>query len=82
MLIYENRPSKMNFVWYEGFFFMNFSFKNECKSEFKDDNEKSSSLSINRVPHKIDFKAVWSNRGHADSVEVKVPKLARLTEKI
>ena len=42
---------------------MNFDFKNECKNEFKDNNEKSCSLSRNRISHKIDFKTaiptVW-----------------------
>ena len=49
---------------------MNFDFKNECKNEFKGDNEKSSSWFITRVSHKIDFKAVWPRNGHADTVVV------------
>ena len=50
---------------------MNFDFKNECKNEFKDNNEKSYSLSKNRISHKIDFKGVWPQNGHTDSVRVK-----------
>ena len=36
---------------------MNFDFKNECKNEFEDNNEKSCSRFKNRVPVKIDFRA-------------------------
>ena len=49
---------------------MNFDFKNRCKNEFKDNNEKSCSSSRNRVSHKIDLKAQWPRNGHADSVGV------------
>ena len=52
-------------------FFMNFDFKNGCKNEFEDNNEKSCNLSRNRVFHKIDFKAVWPRNDHAASVGVK-----------
>ena len=51
---------------------MNFDFKNRCKNEFKDNNEKSCSSSRNRVSHKIDLKAFQSRNGHAASVGVKV----------
>ena len=71
MLIYENRPPKMKFFLVPSNFFMNFDFKNECKNEFKDNNEKSCSLSRNRISHKIDFKGVWPRNGHTDSVGVK-----------
>ena len=49
---------------------MNFDFKNGCKNEFKDNNEKSRSWSRTRVSHIIDFKAQSPRNGHADSVGV------------
>ena len=33
---HKNRTSKMNFFWCQGFFFMNFDFKNGYKNELKD----------------------------------------------
>ena len=39
----ENRASKMKFFGCQEIFFMNFDFKNGCKNEFKDNNEKSCS---------------------------------------
>ena len=42
---------KGNFFGVKGFFFVNFDFKNGCKNEFEDNNEKSSSRFENRVPH-------------------------------
>ena len=54
----------------EGIFYMNFDFKNGCKNEYKDNNEKSCSWSRNTVSHKIDFKAQWLRNGHSDSVGV------------
>ena len=72
ILVCKNRASRINFFFrVEEFFFMNFNFKNRCKNEFKDNNEKSCSWSRNRVSHKIDFKAQWPRNGHADSVGVK-----------
>ena len=62
---------KWIFFGVKEFFFMNFDFKNRCKNEFKDNNEKSCSSSRNRVSHKIDLKAQWPRNGHADSVGVK-----------
>ena len=50
--------------------FMNFALK-----KFEDNNEKSCSWFRNRVSHKIDFKAVWSRNGHADSVGVNLWEL-------
>ena len=61
---------KWNFFGVEEFFRMNFYFKNWCKNEFNDNNEKSWSLSRNRVSHKIDFTGVWPLNGHAASVGV------------
>ena len=66
---------KWNFFGVKEFFFMNFDFKNGCKNEFKDNNEKSCSWSRNRVSHKIDFKAQWPRNGHADCVEVKLKRI-------
>ena len=65
----------MKLFWCQEFFFENFDFINECKNEFKDNNEKSSSLSRNRVSHKIDFKAIRPRNGYTDSVGVKVKPL-------
>ena len=47
--ISENQASKMKFFGFQGFFFITFNFKNGCKNEFKDNNEKSDSWSRNRV---------------------------------
>ena len=71
MLIYENRPSKKNFFGAKEIFFMNVGFKNGCRNEFKNNNEKSCSRSRNRFPQRIDLKAVWPRNGHAVSVAVK-----------
>ena len=43
MMLYDNRASKMKFFSVKEFFFINFDFKNGCKNEFKDNNEKSGS---------------------------------------
>ena len=57
MLVYKNRPSKMNFFWWQGILFTNFDLKNGYKNEFKDNNEKSCSWSRNKIPHEIDLEA-------------------------
>ena len=62
----------MKFFYAKEFFYMILYFKNDCKNEFKDDNEKSCSWSRNMVYHKIDFKAVWPRNGHAASVGVNI----------
>ena len=61
----------MIFFWCQGIFFLIFDFKNGCKNEIKDINQKLRIWSRNRVSHKIDFKAEWPRNGHADSVRVK-----------
>ena len=68
----------MKLFWCQEFFFENFDFINEFKNEFKDNNEKSSRLSRNRVSHKIDFKAIRPRNGYTDSVGVKVKPLRLL----
>ena len=41
MFTYENPTAKMKlFCSQKKFFFRNFDFKNDCKNEFKDTNEK------------------------------------------
>ena len=50
---------------------MNFDVKTSCQNEFEDNNEKSCSSSRKTVSHKIDFKAIWPQNGHADSVGAK-----------
>ena len=49
-MVIENRPWKMKFFWCQGIFFVNFDFKNECKSEFEDNDKTSCSRFKNRVP--------------------------------
>ena len=61
---------KWNFFDAKEFFYMIFDFKNGCKNEFKDNNEKSCSWSRKRVSRKIDFKVQWLRNSHADSVGV------------
>ena len=62
----------MKFFWGQGiFFYMIIDFKNDCKNEFKNNNEKSCSLCRNRVSRKIDFKVQWL-QSHADSVRVNI----------
>ena len=51
---------------------MNLDFKNGCKNNFNDNNEKRCSLSRNRVCHKNDLKAVWPRNGQAASMGIKV----------
>ena len=67
---------KWNYL-YDGFFFMNFDFKNELENEFWDNKEKSCSWSRNTVFHRIGFKTVWPRNGHADSVGFKPLFLSR-----
>ena len=43
MMLIKNRPSKMKFFCIKEYFFVNFDFKNGCKNEFEDNNEKSCS---------------------------------------
>ena len=50
---------------------MNFNFKNECKNEFEDDNEKSCRRFKNKVPLKIDFKAEWTHESMPTGVKRK-----------
>ena len=71
MSIYENRPSKMKFFCVKEFF-MKFDFRNRCKNEFQNNNEKSRSWSLKRASRKIDFEAVWQGNGHTESVGVKL----------
>ena len=56
------------------FFYMKFDFKNGCKNEFKDNNEKSCSWSRNRVSCKIDFKVQWLRNSDADNAGVKLKR--------
>ena len=66
--LWKSAASKMKLFWCQEFFFGN---GNGSDNEFEDNNEKSCSLSRNRVSHKIDFKAVCPRSSHADSVRVK-----------
>ena len=62
---------KWNFFGAKEFFYMIFDFKNGCKNEFKDNNEKSCKWARKRVSRKIDFKVQWLRNSHVDSVGVK-----------
>ena len=53
------------------FFNMIFDYKNGCKNEFKDNNEKSWNRSRKKGSHQIDFDPVGPRNGHADSMGVK-----------
>ena len=59
VFIYQNRASRM-----KGIFFANSDFKNGCKYEFQDINEKLCSWFKNRVPSKIDLRAVGTDESH------------------
>ena len=61
----------MKFFGVKEFFRMHFDFKNGCKNEFKDDNEKSWSWFRKRVPHKIDFRADGTHESHPTAWELK-----------
>ena len=60
----------MKFFVVKEFFFLNFDFKNECKNEFEDSNEKSCSRFKNRVPLKIDFGADWTHESDPTAWEL------------
>ena len=59
---------------------MNFDFKNGCKNEFEDNNEKSGSRFKNRVPLKIDFRAEWTHESKPTAWEL-IAKDSHLCEK-
>ena len=61
----------MKFFGMKDFFFVNFDFKNGCKNEFEDNNEKSCRRFKNRVPLKIDFKAEWTHEFMPTAWELK-----------
>ena len=51
-------------------FFVNLNFKNGCKNEFEDYNEKSCSRFKNRVPLKIDFRGDWTHESNPTAWEL------------
>ena len=53
------------------FFFVHFDFKNGCKNEFEDNNEKSCSRIKKRVPLKIDFRDDWTHESIPTAWELK-----------
>ena len=61
---------KWNFFGVKEFFFVNFDFKNECKNEFEDNNEKSCRWFDNKVPQKIDFRADGTHESHPTAWEL------------
>ena len=50
---------------------MNFDFRNGCKNEFHDNNEKSCSLFKNMTSKKIDFRAGGTQKSYPTAWEVK-----------
>ena len=74
ILVYENRALKMKFLWCQRIFFMNFGFKNGCKNEFKDNNEKSCSSSRNRVLTKSVSKPNGPATAMPTALELKIQK--------
>ena len=61
MMVIKNRPLKMKCFCVKEFFFVNFDYKNGCKNEFEDNNEKSCSRFKNRALLKIDFIPDWTH---------------------
>ena len=62
----------MKFFWCQGiFFFVNFDFKNGCKNDFKDNNEKSCSRFKKRPPQNR-FSSHLDSRVQPDSLGVKI----------
>ena len=61
----------MKFFWCQGIFFVNFDFKNTCKNEFEDNNEKTCSRFKNESPLKIDFRADWTHESNPTAWELK-----------
>ena len=68
MIVIENGRSKMKFLVSRNFF-VYFDFKNGCKNEFEDNNEKSCSRFENRVPLKIDFSVDWTHESNPNAWE-------------
>ena len=62
----------MEFFWCQGIFFLNLNFKNGCKNEFQDNNEKSWSWFINGVSQKIDFRADGTHESQPTAWELKI----------
>ena len=54
----------------QGIFFRNFDFKNECKNEFEDNNEKLLSWSRKAVSHKFYFTTVWTHESMPTTLEL------------
>ena len=63
---------KWNFFSVKKFFFVNSDFKNGCKNEFQDNNEKSCSWLKNKVPQKFDFRAAGTQESHPTAWKLKV----------
>ena len=61
---------KILFSGVKEFFFVYYDFKNGCKNEFEDNNEKSCSWFKNKVPQKIDFRADGTHESHPTAWEL------------
>ena len=59
---------------------MNFYFKNECKNEFEDNNEKSSNRFKIGFPLEIDFRADWTHESNPTGWEL-IKNLGMIFEK-
>ena len=64
----------MKFFSVKEFFFVSFDFKNGCKNEFQDNNEKSCSCFKNKVCPKIDFRADGTHESHPTAWELRTKK--------
>ena len=56
-------------------FFVNFDFKNECKNEFQDNNEKSCSGFKKSVRLNNDFRADWTHESNPIAWELRKPEI-------
>ena len=68
-------PFENDFFWCLGIFFTNFDLYNLCENEFIDITENNTADSDKVFLTKIsiiDFKAVWPDCSHTDSVGVKL----------
>ena len=65
----------MKFFGVKKFSFLNFDYKNGCKNEFQNDNEKSCNWFRNRVFHKIFFKAVCPCNADSGGVKFRLTVL-------
>ena len=61
----------MKFFWCQEIFFREFDFKNGCRNDFEDNNEKSCSPFKNKFPLKIDFRDDWTHESNPTACELR-----------